>query len=52
MDTFISGLAIAWPTLAFIATLTPTPKDDGFLFVLKKGLDLIAFNWGKAKNKD
>jgi len=36
---------------ATIASLTPTPKDDGIVKVIKKILDAFAFNFGAAKNK-
>jgi hypothetical protein len=34
-----------------IAAATPTPKDDGILAVVRKVLDLTAFNFGGAKNE-
>jgi len=37
---------------AVIASFTPTPKDDGILLIMKKVLDALAFNFGKAKNAD
>ena len=33
-----------------IAALTPTPKDDGVLLIIRKALDFLAFNFGSAKN--
>lgn len=36
-------------TLSLIATATPTPKDDGILFVLRQLLNLCAGNFGQAK---
>lgn len=33
-----------------IAAFTPTPKDDVVLGLLHKGLSILAFNFGKAKN--
>lgn len=37
-------------TLSVIASATPTPKDDGILFVLKQILNFCAGNFGFAKN--
>lgn len=37
-------------TAAIIAAVTPTPKDDGIVFVARKVLDLLAFNVGAARN--
>jgi hypothetical protein len=34
-----------------IAALTPTPKDDGILLIVRKGLDYIALNVLHSKNK-
>lgn len=39
-------------TAAIIASMTPTPKDDGIVRLLKKVLDFLAMNVGKAKNAD
>jgi hypothetical protein len=33
-----------------IASVTPTPVDDGILAVLKRILNIFAFNIGQAKN--
>ena len=46
----IAGLVIA--AAAAIAAMTPTPKDDGVVKVLRKIVDALALNVGKAKNKD
>lgn len=37
---------------AAIAALTPTPKDDGVIKVIRKIVDALALNVGKAKNRD
>ena len=37
---------------AAIAALTPTPKDDGAIKVIRKIVDALALNVGKAKNRD
>lgn len=33
-----------------VATMTPTPADDGVLMVLKKILNILAFNFGHSRN--
>ncbi|MGL5281041.1 MAG: hypothetical protein ACRC8W_04680 [Plesiomonas shigelloides] len=33
-----------------IATMTPTPKDDGIAKILTDILNFLAFNFGNAKN--
>lgn len=35
---------------AAIAAITPTPKDDGVLLVLRKIVDFLALNIGGARN--
>ncbi len=35
---------------AVVATITPTPVDDGILMTLKKVLSILAMNIGQAKN--
>ena len=37
---------------AAVAALTPTPKDDSFLAVLRKFVDVVGMNFGNAKNAD
>ena len=37
---------------AAIAAVTPTPVDDGIVRLLRKVLDIIAMNVGKARNKE
>lgn len=49
-NTYLPILLALWPVLAFIATLTPTETDNVVLAKVKKLLDLIAFNFGNAKN--
>ena len=46
----LSGLALIVAGAAVLATITPTPKDDAILAKLKKVLDFLALNIGKAKN--
>lgn len=37
---------------SMVAVITPTPKDNMILAVLKAGLNALAMNWGKAENKE
>ncbi len=36
---------------SLIAAITPTPKDDSFLAMARKLVDLLALNFGNAKNE-
>ena len=36
---------------AAVTALTPSPKDDGVVAKVRAVLDLLAFNFGNAKNK-
>jgi hypothetical protein len=36
---------------SLVAAITPTPKGDKFLAKLYKGIDFLALNIGKAKDK-
>ena len=36
---------------SLVAAVTPTPKGDKFLSKLYKGIDFLALNIGKAKDK-
>lgn len=36
---------------AAVAALTPTPKDDGIVAGVRKIVDLLAMNFGNAKNQ-
>lgn len=47
------AIAVATSLVAFasvIAALTPTPRDDSFVGRLYRVLDLLAFNFGRAKD--
>ena len=46
----VAGLLAIIGGAAILATMTPTPKDDAILAKVKKVLDFIAMNIGKAKN--
>lgn len=35
---------------SMIAAVTPTAKDDGVIAVVRKVIDLLAFNFGSARN--
>jgi len=35
---------------AAVAALTSSPKDDGILSSIRKVIDMLALNWGNAKN--
>ena len=45
----VIGLA-ATVAAATIAALTPTPKDDGIVLVLRKIVDVIGMNVGNAES--
>lgn len=47
---WLQALSLLISAFAAIAALTPTPKDDGVLLVLRKIIDLLALNFGGAKN--
>jgi hypothetical protein len=47
-------VAILTSTIAIasaVAAMTPTPKDDGIVKKVYKIVDLLALNFGKAKDK-
>lgn len=46
----VASLVVA--AAAAIAALTPTPKDDGVIKTIRKVVDALALNVGKAKNRD
>ena len=50
LTTWLPMILAAWPLLALLAALTPTPVDNKVLEVLRKVLDALAFNFAKAKN--
>lgn len=45
-----AGLVVT--AAAAIAAMTSTPKDDGVVKILRKIVNVLALNIGKAKNKD
>jgi len=54
LDYVQQGFQIASVVVAVaapIAAITPTPKDDGAVSAARKVLDVLAFNFGNAKNK-
>jgi hypothetical protein len=44
----IASLVVA--VAAAIAAVTPTPADDAILYRVRQVIDIVAFNWGHAKN--
>lgn len=48
---WVQALSLLISAFAAIAALTPTPKDDGVLAVLRKIVDLLALNFGGARNE-
>lgn len=51
LTVYLPLLLAAWPIFALLATFTPTETDNKLLAALRKVLDLIAFNFGNAKNE-
>lgn len=51
--TGIISIALSLIGLASaIAAVTPTPKDDNIVAKIKKYVNIIAFNFGYAKNAE
>lgn len=48
-DLLQAALAVVGAA-SVVAALTPTPKDDAALAVLRRVLDLVAQNYGHARN--
>lgn len=46
----IAGVVVS--VAAPIAAITPTPTDDGVVSAARKVLDVLACNFGNAKNQD
>lgn len=49
-DTMLAIASGVVSVSAMVAALTPTPADDGIVRVARKVIDLLAFNFGHAKN--
>lgn len=47
----IQGVSYLVSLASIFAAVTPTPKDNIVLGVLRKVVDFAAFNWGHAANK-
>lgn len=47
---FLQWYPVAVVVAGAVTAATPTPKDDGILRKLRKVLDVIAFNFGHARN--
>lgn len=50
VPTWLQVVSLFISAFAAIAALTPTPKDDGILLLLRKIIDFAALNFGGAKN--
>ena len=50
LPDWLQALGILVSGAAAIAALTPTPKDDGILLVIRKIIDFLALNIGGARN--
>lgn len=50
-DTIIAIATAIIAAASAIASLTPTPVDDGILLKIRKVVDVLALNFGNAKNK-
>jgi hypothetical protein len=48
---WLQGASMVVASAAGIAAMTPTPKDDGVLLVLRKVIDVLALNVMAAKNQ-
>lgn len=46
----IASLIVA--AAALIASMTPTPKDDGYVRKARQVIDFLGLNFGHARNKD
>lgn len=49
-DTILQSLSTVVSACAAITALTPTPKDDKVLRIVRNILDVLSMNWGHAKN--
>jgi hypothetical protein len=50
LPDWLQALSLLVAAFASIAALTPTPKDDGIMLVLRRVVDFLALNFGGAKN--
>ena len=50
LPEWLQALSVLVTACAGIAALTPTPKDDGVLLILRRIIDFLALNFGNAKN--
>ena len=51
LDAIIATVTAVIAAASAIASLTPTPVDDGIVRKLRKVVDVLALNFGNAKNK-
>lgn len=49
LETIMTMAPIVIAAASAIAATTPTPKDDGVMAMLYKIIDLLALNFGYAK---
>lgn len=49
-DTILQSISTIVSACAAIAALTPTPKDDRVLRIVRNTVDILGMNWGNAKN--
>lgn len=47
----VSAISTVVSGAAAVAALTPTPKDDNAVAKVRRVIDVLAFNWGNARNK-
>jgi hypothetical protein len=50
LPDWLQLLSVLIAACASIAALTPSPKDDSALLILRKIIDFLALNFGGAKN--
>lgn len=50
-DVLLQILTGTVAVAAAIAALTPTPKDDSVMAIIRKVVDFLALNVGNAKNQ-
>lgn len=49
VDNILIAISSIIAGASALTALTPTPKDDAVLAKVKKGLDILALNVGRAK---
>ena len=51
IPAWINAITMLIAAAAAVTALTPTPKDDKWVAKIRKLVDVVAFNWGGAKNE-